>query len=168
MSGPPARRATDPPRRISAALVLTLALLLGSGCSPEAPTPQRADPGDVEDTAHEIVAAVAEGRADRVMEHVALGFRSDDDLGFVDVQAIVESFLLRPAPPGVRLNHLRVEPAADPPGARRVEAWVDFTPHGALEPDAPLPPGGASYSFDLVFVERDGLWKALRGSYRRR
>ncbi|MCP4003025.1 MAG: hypothetical protein GY725_02395 [bacterium] len=112
-----------------------------------------------------IVRSVEERAVGPVIDHISHEFESEDGLLFVDVQAVIETFLLRGEKIGVRLENLSIEPADGE--RKRVQAWLSFVRKTAIEPDRSLPPGAVIYAFDLIFEHREGRWQALSGSYER-
>ncbi len=139
------------------------ALLALASCSQPA---SRVVVEPLEDTVAALVEAIGAKSIARVLEHVSYDFRSTDGLDFVDVQAIVENFMLPDGVLGARIENLSIEDTGTD-GEKRASVWVTFARGARLAEGSPAPPGAPTYAFDLVFVQNDGRWQAVRGRYSR-
>jgi hypothetical protein len=148
--------------------IAILLLLAPSAClerEEQPAAPAQASAEQLEELVPALVDAVQAKLPGFVLDHVAQGFKSDDGLDYFGVRAIVDEYAFRDDEVGARLESLTIAKQDD--GRQRVHARVAFTPGQRLAVGAPLPPGGVTYAFDLVFA-LDGLrWQAISGSYRR-
>ena len=114
-----------------------------------------------------LVAAAEDGDAQRILAHVAFEFRTEDGLGYADVQSLVLEYLLPGTTVGARLESAEVGRGEDP---REIEARlrVRFARGTLLSGRRlPAPPGSPLYAIDLRFRASEGRWVAVWGRYRR-
>ena len=141
------------------ALALVLALL---ACEEPAPDPVT----EVRAILDSLVRAVEEHDPGTILSHVAFDFRSEDGLGYADVQSLVMEYLLPRTLVGARLESVEVfrGESSDEIGTR---ARVRFARGTRLSDRAlPPPPDSKSYEIDLWFRSVEGRWLAVRGRYR--
>ncbi len=141
------------------ALALGLALL---ACQEPAPDPVI----EVRAILDSLVQAVEEHDPGTILSHVAFDFRSEDGLGYADVQSLVMEYLIRRIEVGARLESVevfRVESSDE----IETRARVRFALGTRLSDRAlPPPPDSKSYEIDLWFRSVEGRWVAVRARYR--
>ena len=141
---------------------LALALLLSLlACEEPAPDPV----AEVRAILDSLVRAVEEHDPGTILSHVAFDFRSEDDLGYADVQSLIMEYLLPRTQVGARLESVEVFRGAssDEIGAR---TRVRFARARLSDRALPPPPGSKTYEIDLWFRSVEGRWVAVRGRYR--
>ncbi len=142
--------------------VLALGLILLACGEQAAPNPVT----EVRAILDSVVQAVEEHDPGTILSHVAFDFRSEDGLGYADVQSLVMEYLIPRIEVGARLESVEVFQGGSPDeiGTR---TRVLFS-HGTRLSDRALPPplDSKTYEIDLWFRSVEGRWVAVRGRYR--
>ena len=141
------------------ALALVLALL---ACE----EPARDPVNEVRAILDSLVRAVEEHDPGTILSHVAFDFRSEDGLGYADVQSLVMEYLIPRTLVGARLDSVEVF-RGESSDEIRTRARVRFARGTRLsDRTLPPPPDSKSYEIDLWFRSVEGRWVAVRGQYR--